>query len=555
MDPELKLHINETGKYRTEYLTFAIQNLSKLDTFKNLIFNNINRNIATRVQKLQNLKSRINRIRTILPKLSESNHAMTIKSKKYYPSSKHTFYKYINLEERPEEIQNLINSIYNVNNPNIPKTNIKKPLVDKGAKGNLGKIPRETFDDYISYQLLCNMQKTVKDLASELCELRFKNIGTSLVNELNDLVYEKTQYLETNFGFINKNLIQKAGELWKTDFKPNLNVNQIKNEEEEEEPQMINKSSKRLSMKLQEAPKSIVTKVKIEKYVNKKILLEKTREKTDFNLPTSINLGGVVEFKDETPNVEETPNVDENIYPEREDLDFDFENQTDINNLNLDDEDFDIVDIMRKKNLENLKNEGNANNQTTPNYNYQSANTSNINNVQNNMNISVNNNMSSVSSVSNVSSVPKVSNVSNVPASSTINSGSVVVISGSGPGIPPPPPPPPPPPVVPVIKAPPKKPAAKKGEGEEKKEDKKEENNEENTEEKKEPVKEVSMAEQLASVKLKKVGTVKAKEVEQEKKPISHNDLLKQQILLRFKNLRMHEEKDDDDEEENEDDF
>ena len=55
------------------------------------------------------------------------------------------------------------------------------------------------------------------------------------------------------------------------------------------------------------------------------------------------------------------------------------------------------------------------------------------------------------------------------------------------------------------------------------------------------------MAEQLASVKLKKVGTVKAKEVEQEKKPISHNDLLKQQILLRFKNLRMHEEKDDDD--------
>ena len=152
MDPELKLHINETGKYRTEYLTFAIQNLSKLDTFKNLIFNNINRNIATRVQKLQNLKSRINRIRTILPKLSESNHAMTIKSKKYYPSSKHTFYKYINLEERPEEIQNLINSIYNVNNPNIPKTNIKKPLVDKGAKGNLGKIPRETFDDYISYQ-------------------------------------------------------------------------------------------------------------------------------------------------------------------------------------------------------------------------------------------------------------------------------------------------------------------------------------------------------------------------------------------------------------------
>jgi hypothetical protein len=534
MDPELKLHINETGKFRSEYLTCVIQNLGKLDSYKDFIFNNINKSISARVQKLQNLKSRINRIRAILPKLSECNHAMTIKSKKYYPINKHNYYQYIHLEDRPEEINNLINTIYNVNNPNIPKTNIKRPLVDKGEKGNLGKIPRESFDDYISYQLLSNMQKTVKDLASELCDLRFKNIGTSLVNELNDLVYEKTQYLETNFGFINKNLIQKAGLLWKVnkdefDFKSNLNAIQMKNDEEDEEPQFAKKSSKKLSLKLQEAPKSIVSKVKIEKYVNKKILLEKTREKTEFNLPTSINLGGVAELKDETA-VEETPNIDENIYPEREDLDFDFDNPTDINNINFDD-DFDIVDIMMKrKNNDNAKNE-NANMTPTPNYNYQSANTSNINNVQSTMNLNVNNNLNSAS---------------NAPVSSTVSTGNIVVVSGSGPGVPPPPPPPPPPPSVPVIKAPPKKPAKAK----------KEEEGEENQEEKQEPVKEISMAEQLAMVKLKKVGTVKAKEVEEPKKPINHNDLLKQQILLRFKNLRMHEkenENNDSDSEEEDD--
>lgn len=544
MDPELKLHINETGKFRSEYLTCAIQNLGKLDSYKDFIFNNINKSISARVQKLQNLKSRINRIRAILPKLSECNHAMTIKSKKYYPSNKHNYYQYIHLEDRPEEINNLINTIYNVNNPNIPKTNIKKPLVDKGDKGNLGKIPRESFDDYISYQQLSNMQKTVKDLANELCELRFKNIGTSLVNELNDLVYEKTQYLETNFGFINKNLIQKAGLLWKvnkeeSDFKSNLNAIQTKNDEEDEEPQFAKKSSKKLSLKLQEAPKSIVSKAKIEKYVNKKILLEKTREKTEYNLPTSINLVGVAELKDETA-VEETPNIDENIYPEREDLD-DFENQTDINNLYYDD-DFDIVDIMMKrKNLDNAKNE-NANMTPVSNYNYQSANTSNINNVQSTMNLNVNPNVNN-----NSNSVP------NAPIPSTVSSGNIVVVSGSGPGVPPPPPPPPPPPSVPVIKAPPKKPPkAKKeeegegdGDGEEKKE------------EKQEPVKEISMAEQLAMVKLKKVGTVKAKEVEEPKKPVNHNDLLKQQILLRFKNLRMHEkenENNDSDSEEEDDD-
>ena len=540
MDPDLKLHINATGKYRTEYLTSAIQNLSKLDSYKDFIFNNINRNISTRVQKLQDLKSRINRIKAILPKLNECNHAMTIKSRKYYPTSQHKYYKYLNLEDRPEEINNLINSIYNCNNPNIPKTNIKRPLVEKGENGNLGKILKETFDDCISYQLLSNMQKKIRDLASELFDLRFKSMGSSLVNELNDLVYEKTPYFETNFGFINKKLIQKADSLWKInkediDLKQNVSINQMKNDEDEE-PQFAKKSSKKLPKNLQEAPKSIVSKVKIEKTVTKKVLIEKT-EKQEFNLPTSINLRGIAELQDEVVN-EETPNVDENIYPEREDLDIDFENQTDINNLNFDD-DFDLpVDIITRKNLENLKNEGNNVPTSTPNYNYQSANTSNINNNnQNTINYNVNNNINNNTNNNinnNVNSVPQVT-------TTTTSSGPIVVIGGSGPGIPPPPPPPPPPPVVPVKKTVAKKPE-KEVVGEEGQ-------NEENDE----PKKELSMAEQLATIKLKKVGTVKAKEVPKKPKVVNHNDLLKQQILLRFKNLRLHEEENDE-EEENEDD-
>ena len=198
MEPELKLNINETGKYRTEYITCALQNLSKLDSYKDFIFNNINKQILARVQRLQNLKSRINRIRGILPKINENNRAMAIKSKKYYPNNQHTFYQYLNLEDRPEEIKKIINNTYN--NPNISKTNIKKPLVEKGENGYLGKLLKENIDDCISYQTLNNMQKTVQDLASELSDLRFKNIGSSLTSDLKDLVYEKTKYLETNFG-------------------------------------------------------------------------------------------------------------------------------------------------------------------------------------------------------------------------------------------------------------------------------------------------------------------------------------------------------------------
>ena len=57
------------------------------------------------------------------------------------------------------------------------------------------------------------------------------------------------------------------------------------------------------------------------------------------------------------------------------------------------------------------------------------------------------------------------------------------------------------------------------------------------------------MADEIANFKFKKKGAVKTKEIPKPK-PVSGNDLLKQQILLRFKNLRMHEDKNDSDEEE-----
>ena len=540
MDAELKVHINETGKYRSEYLTFAIQNLSKLDAYKDYIFNNINKNIASRVQKLQNLKSRINRIREILPKLNECNSAMTIKSKKYYPDNKHHYYQYINLQDTPEAIKKLIDSNFN-SNPNISKINIKRPLVDKGEKGTLGKIPKETLEESISSQILGNMQKKVKDLATELYELRFKNIGSSLTNELNDLVYEKTPYLETSFGFMNKKLIQKADTLWKVnkdefDLKQNGNV--INQNKDYKEPNFAKKSSKKLPYKLQEAPKSITTKAKIEKYVSKKVLLEKTKEKQEFNLPTSINLGRVVELKDDTAN-EETPIADENIYPEREDIDIDFDNQTDINNINLDYE-YDLpVDIITRKNLENFKNDENTINPNPNNYNYKTANTSNINNASNNININVNDNINNVINTNTTANtINNYNNNYNQAPQNTGSSGKIVVVNGSGPGIPPPPPPPPPPPVVPVV---PVQKAAKANTAAKKEAD---------NEEKPEPKKELSMAEQLAKVTLKKVPD--AKKEEKPKPKLDGMDLLRQQILLRHRQITLHQKDQEEDNEEDE---
>ena len=538
MDAYLKLNLNDSGKYESEYLTNVIQNLSKLDSYKDFIFNNINKNLASRVEKLQNLKSRINRIRAILPKLTETNDAITIKSKKYYPTSKHNFYKFINLQEKPEEINNIINSNYNSTNPNIPKINVKNPCVDKNEKNILGKNPKESLDDCLNYQLITNMQEKVNDLASELYKIRLQNYGSSIENPLNDLVYEKTNYLETSFYFMDKKLIQKADTLWKI----NKEESDYKRQEKLE-ANMSKRNVKKLPSKLQEAPVSIIKKEKIDKYINKKLLFE-TTEKQEFILPTSINLGGVVNLhdKDDLQN-EENINENENIYPVKEDIDYDFDNNNDINNLNFDD-DYDLpVDIITRKNLENYKNDG-----TTPiptqNYSYQSANTSNINNNINSININVNQNSSNniYNNNSNNNVIFNNSSNNNIQVNNKINyqsystpssSGPAVVVAGRGPGVPPPPPPPPPPtppPVVPIIPT-------------------KVENKPSVVENKKADEPGPSMAEEIANFKFKKKWEIKVKEAPKPK-PMSSNDLLKQQILLRFKNLRMHEEKNESDEEE-----
>ena len=241
---------------------------------------------------------------------------MAIKSKKYYPSATPNYYKFINLQEKPEEITNIINSNYNSTNPNIPKINVKNPFVNKNEKNILGKQPKETMDECINYQLLTNMQQKVNDLASELYKIRLQNLGSSLDNPLNDLVYEKTKYLDTSFNFMNRKLIQKADQLWKVS-KEEAEYKKM----EKLEANMAKRSNKRLPSKLQEAPQSIIKKEKIDKYVNKKLLVE-NKEKQEFNLPTSINLGGVIELhdKDEVLN-EENTNENENLYPEKEDND------------------------------------------------------------------------------------------------------------------------------------------------------------------------------------------------------------------------------------------
>ena len=163
-----------------------------------------------------------------------------------------------------------------------------------------------------------------------------------------------------------------------------------------------------------------------------------------------------------------------------------------------------------------------------------------INNTANYININVNDNINNVINTNtNANTINNTINNYNQAPQNTGSSGKIVVVSGSGPGIPPPPPPPPPPPVVPVV---PVQKAANANKATKKEDD---------NEEKPEPKKELSMAEQLAKVTLKKVPDAK------EKKPkpkMSGMDLLRQQILLRHKQITLHLKDQEEDNEEDEDD-
>ena len=143
----------------------------------------------------------------------------------------------------------------------------------------------------------------------------------------------------------------------------------------------------------------------------------------------------------------------------------------------------------------------------------------NSNNISSNCNYNDNMNNNNMSFNNNYNNNIRINNP--LLISSPISSfGQAIIISGKGPGIPPPPPPPQEVPIAPIKML-------------ENKSSKIGVNSKEQG---------LSMAEQIANFKFKKKSKVKTNEAPKPK-PLSPNDLLKHQIMLRFKNLKMDIEK------------
>ena len=535
MKAEINCSILNSEKFSKEVLSDIINSLEQLEKTKSTIFNRLNSAFSERVNKLCNIKARINRANQIISSYSSITEALTLKSKYHYPTQKHNYYT---------------PTIINQNATSLNKEPVLKlnriVLNDKallGSKSLAAKDKIVTYDKYLSFQTQFN------DIVNELDKVTSQEINVrQTIDEFEPIL----NYVTNDFTFGTKMKIEydkkqqynplqegnnRGGSIVLQDY---LNEKKV---EEEKKKKII-----------QEAPRSIIEKRRIIKKKKRKNLISKTNSsKINFNLPTNIGLGGVADLAggDDDEDKSEEKKEDEEY---EDDDDFQDDNQNDPQIEEIQDDETNMpIDYIRYNNQ--TKVEANKINQkainNNNNYTYQKA----VYNANNNTNTNTIQNQPQPNQVQIpieqpkpvVQPPPQIKQPSPPPSAPT-SSPVVVVVGNTGGGVPPPPPPPPPPPVVPTIPTKASSNKAGNSSGPVNLEDelaKAKSGLKKKVEvEEVEKPKVLSFAEQLAQSKMRLKKTAIVPKPKEKKK--TAKDLLSQQIKLRFQNLRMHEDEKED---------
>ena len=77
MKGELEISLINNEKYKNEWINEMIITLETMEKYKDTIYNRLNNSLSNRIQKLSNLKSRINRINQIITTFPNLNKAIT----------------------------------------------------------------------------------------------------------------------------------------------------------------------------------------------------------------------------------------------------------------------------------------------------------------------------------------------------------------------------------------------------------------------------------------------------------------------------------------------
>ena len=538
MKSEIKFPILNSEKFSKEIMSDLIDSLDKLETIQKTIFNRLNTSLNERINKLCNIKSRINRANKIISNFPKINEAITLKSSFHYPTKNHNYY-----------IPSIIDKNA-ISENKEPVLRLNRIVLNE--KIRLGSKSLAAKDKIILYDKYLGSATQFDDFANELNKVALKEaaLRKSLKEFqpiLNNFISDFTFGTNIKIDIAKKepNLAQEIN------IKNSKDIIQEILKEKEEENQKRKKT-------IQEAPKSILEKIKIKERKKKKKKLKTEKPKLNINIPTKIGLGGIYELEggDDDYNDEEEEKIEEKKEEEEEeDEDEDFKDGNEILNYPQFDEEDNAplpIDYIRQNNESKYEA-----NKVTPTQQYNTNNyQKSVYNVNSNVNSYSNQNPPQQSNnISNSNPQPIQQKVPNpppaIPSSST-----VVVIAGSSGAIPPPPPPPPPPPIVPTI-------PSKTNETE--KNDKANDGPKLSLEEElanavkglKKTVKidlkpkpqALSMAEQIALKRknLKPVSGSPPKKIEVKTSP---KDLLKLQIQMRFNQLNQNEKENNDEDEE-----
>ena len=543
MKSEINIPVLTNEKFSKEALTDMVNALEQLEIAKSTIFNRLNSAFQERVNKLCDIKARINRANEIIASYTSITDPLTLKSKYHYPTTKHSFYTPTVIDQNATTL----------NKQPIKRLN-RLVLNDKA---NLGSKSLAAKDKIVTYDKYLSSATQFNDIVNELDKISNQEVNVRqsldefepLLNYVtNDFTFGtnmKIEYAKKQQYNPQQDFVNRGSSIVLQDF-----LNEKKAEEEKK---------KKI---IQQAPRSIIERRKIKGYKKKRKKLKQNKAKINFNLPTNIGLGGVAELGGDD---EEEKNEEKNEEEEEEEDD-DFQDNDQIypqfdDNQDMEDETNMPIDYIRINNKTKIETNRNAQNIKNAQPNNQNINQNNNQNSNQNLNQTNNDNNNNFNN-NNINTAPNQAQpIQNPPPAQpqppkpvvqrppqraqnppqAAPSAPVKVVVGSGAGIPPPPPPPPPPPVVPTV---PTKASSAANSGPKVNLEDELKNAMHGLKtvkvEEKQEKKTLSLAEELALSRQKLKKPVIAPKKEEKKQ--NAKDLLSRQIRLRFQILRMHED-------------
>ena len=294
------INISNEEYFQNETLYGLIASLEKLEIYKDLIFSKLNKSLTERTERLCSLKSRINRVYQIISNFSTSS-AMTIKSKFNYPRNNHIYYQ----------------SVYYEPNALVTRP-AEEPAINtspENEKENLGHKPLIADDMLLHLEEIKQSMEPYQEIVSEISE-EFQHEWGKYDN---GLIQPILNYSTSGFYFYKKKKLNQKD----YDTKDYICA------ERESKIVPLVKPEVKKKVEIEDAPLTINQTIN-EKRVN--ILQGDDKDKYQFNVSNNISLGGVATLTVHTENEEES--LKKKIYPSFMDDD-----------ENEDENDFEDIDV------------------------------------------------------------------------------------------------------------------------------------------------------------------------------------------------------------------